>query len=348
MGDRVQVPLEEGNIVQFEVVEVRLNKETKTETISTIESDLITEFLYEDEDDENNGMAVENDDDDDDDDANFVENHITDIELEEESRFSVPKGKSKCLKIFNNKDDEKQKEPLYIVVKPIVGDPDVYVSFSFDNKYPDRSNYDVCDQTEGIRTIRLENPPRILHASVRSFKEENSRFSVIAFHESDSKLKEKHCGKKLSDDAAAPVSSENCTQCSFCGQMIQKTGIRLHELRCKRLNFRCGICGAVMRTGNKEKHMAFVHTKIKCQCGAELEQEAFQVHRRSECPFRMVKCVYCGITMRDNAIDEHQALCGSKSFKCAHCGKNVLRRDFSKHISEVHGFESIDDMRDIK
>lgn len=332
--------------MQFEVTELRENKDTKVESITTIDSDIITDFDYEDEDDDDNKMDVEGCDDDDDDDDNYVETHLSDTYVDEKYTFSIPKGKSRYLKIICN-DNNTKNEPIIVVTKPVIGDPDIYVSLSYENKYPDRTNYDLCDQTEGVRTLRIENPPRVMYVCARSFNGKNSRFSVIAFRESNSELEEKHCGKKLSD-GAAPVSSENYAPCSFCGQMIQKCGMRLHELRCRRLNFKCGICGAVIRTGNKEKHMSLVHTKIMCQCGVELEQEPFQVHRRSECPLRMVVCAYCGITLRGNAIDEHQALCGSKSFTCAHCNKNILRKDFCKHLSEVHGIEKMDQQKDIK
>lgn len=347
VGDFIQVPMDNENIIQFEVIEARMDKDTEVETISTIDVNLITEINYEKdpEEDKDDDINMGDDDDDDDEDANeYTEKHIDQIDIGEESIYDIPKGKSKYLRL-NIKNNE-GREAVIIVVKPIIGDPDVYLSLSNENEYPDWTNYDICDQTEGTRILRVDTPPHNIYACIRSFNKENSKFSVIALYESNSELKEKHCGKKLID--ATPVSLENYVSCSFCGKMIQQTNIRLHEMRCRRLNFRCGTCGAVMRIGNKEKHISLAHTKIKCQCGTELEQEALQVHRRSTCPYRIEVCGYCGLSLRAVNMEEHEAMCGSKSLTCAHCDKIILRRVFSKHLSEMHNIESINEKRDIK
>ena len=344
VGDFVQIPLDKENGIQFEVTDVRIDDETRVESISTVDVDLLT--TIESYKNESGGESAGNE-------ANNMEmksDETSEITLGEESMQNVPCGEYKHLRV-SVKDKE---DAVVIAVRPITGDPDVYVSLTDKNEQPDWTNYDVCDQTEGTRVLRVDAlQSNNIYIGLHDYNNRvNSKCVVVVFYESDNGLKEKYCGRKLIDAASSGSSDANNTidhgTCMFCGQKIPKAGMRLHELRCKRMNFKCEKCGTVAPARRKEKHMKLAHTKIQCQCGVELEQEALQAHRQRECPYQIGVCRYCGLSLRQGDLGEHQEVCGSKSYTCAHCGKNILRRNFLEHLHIQHKINSINLKNDTK
>lgn len=190
MGDFVQVPLDKESIIQFKVTDVRKDEDTKVESISTIDVDLLTTIEgYESETQDMNPDHESKRHE-----PNSPEMGTYEITVGEEATVDVPREEYRNIR-GNVKDS---KGEMIVVVRPVTGDPDVYVSLSCGNDHPDWTNYDVCDQTEGTRIIRVNTPHNNIYIGLHEYSGRDAKCTVVMFHENATELKEKYCGKKAS------------------------------------------------------------------------------------------------------------------------------------------------------
>jgi len=213
---------------------------------------------------------------------------------------------------------------------PVSGDPDLYISSKERN--PTQANFSWASQQKGAKKLSLATSdpkfsPGRYFIGVHGFQSD-AQFSITV------SLFEKHDGQALGGIVDAPNSDVKI--CPNCRRGIPAATFTLHEMQCARRNFRCADCGAVMPLDQKEKHLAVAHSKLRCECGAEFEQDLLAVHKEYECPKRLVNCVYCGMETAYNERFTHQNDCGSRTATCPHCSKIFKRRDMKTHIVEAH------------
>jgi len=61
------------------------------------------------------------------------------------------------------------------------------------------------------------------------------------------------------------------------------------------LHWHCTDCGLLIPALNeRDKHVKVVHGRIPCTCGVHLSMDLMRVHRRHDCPDRILTCRYCG------------------------------------------------------
>ena len=71
-------------------------------------------------------------------------------------------------------------------------------------------------------------------------------------------------------------AAEETKKCSTCERLIEASKIRLHEMGCARMNYKCRECGEVVAKEDKEEHDAEAHVPIKCQyCAFEAQKSKF-------------------------------------------------------------------------
>lgn len=147
-------------------------------------------------------------------------------------------------------------------------------------------------------------------------------------------------------NTAAPstVSSSNAelAVCFNCQKAIPPASKRIHEVQCHRLNYRCGACGEVMPVAFKNKHNHIKHTpvgclrifkrspksirvlsycnsQLSCRCGLHLEANALFVHRKTDCPLRLLNCYYCPLSIPARERGSHAGECGLLRSMCKVC-----------------------------
>ena len=88
----------------------------------------------------------------------------------------------------------------------------------------------------------------------------------------------------------APV--EETQLCSSCDKQIEKTKMRLHDIQCARMTYRCH-CGTAVAKSDKEHHESEMHTLSKCaDCGHEDTKQKIVEHSAS-CNKKPRFCDYC-------------------------------------------------------
>ena len=112
---------------------------------------------------------------------------------------------------------------------------------------------------------------------------------------------------------------------------------RMHELGCARHNYFCEKSQMVVAKADKEEHEATMLVEAECEfCGAKMM--AFQlVEHKKNCDQQPVKCKFfhlCGEMHPPGKMDEHLAICGTKTDKCPDCGEYVMRNDLRDHKQE--------------
>ncbi|XP_016841045.1 zinc finger protein 729-like isoform X2 [Nasonia vitripennis] len=139
-----------------------------------------------------------------------------------------------------------------------------------------------------------------------------------------------------------------CIKCSICENIIPLKGLRKHMktthtiinckkcgVKCENYDFwmkhkaeqcsskdddfvKCSICDFLTTNKNLYKHIKYQHTAIDCQrCGTKLENSTkLEEHLRNECVFR------------DKA-----------TIRCPTCNTLLKRKNFNKHMYEVHTFD---------
>jgi hypothetical protein len=152
----------------------------------------------------------------------------------------------------------------------------------------------------------------------------------------------------------APSSSTapQTRACENCGTSVPERTYDMHTSFCRRNNFRCAGCAAVLQlrlrathlhcptcravVGNGEaelaKHVEAFHTSLPCEaCGELLAPGSSEAHRATACPLRMTPCVYCKMPLPFRTRHDHEAKCGSRTVPCDYCGRLVVRKRLEGH-----------------
>jgi hypothetical protein len=61
-----------------------------------------------------------------------------------------------------------------------------------------------------------------------------------------------------------------------------------------------------------EKHRKLSHTKVRCECGVEMDPSMVDTHKGFECDRRPVECQYCHLNQEERSLGRHEvrrALC---------------------------------------
>ena len=82
-------------------------------------------------------------------------------------------------------------------------------------------------------------------------------------------------------------------KCSTCERDIEAAKIRMHEMGCARMNYKCRECGEVVAKSEKEEHETEAHVAVKCQfCSFEALKSKFGNHE-STCDMQPKPCQFC-------------------------------------------------------
>jgi hypothetical protein len=221
-----------------------------------------------------------------------------------------------------------------------VGDVDLYVSHSPDNKRPTPLAYTWKAQSHGSKRLQIEAADPQL---VRAVQEGWLYITVHAYATpSDSRVRFSLSCKHAGGDGRRLILESlselvDVKQCPHCRRDIPTTSYSLHEMACARHNWRCQVCGAVVPLAEKDKHRAVAHVVAECVCGVELPPEELQVHKEFECPKRLVSCIYCELQVPLDQRGEHQGMCGNRTVTCSLCHARHKRNGIQKHLVEEHG-----------
>lgn len=221
-----------------------------------------------------------------------------------------------------------------IDVKPTSGDPDLYVSSK--DRNPTQKSFTWALQQKGEKKLILSSSdpnfaPGRYFIGIHAFQTD-AKFSIsVSLYEGDE-------GYVLGGTSTETQTTQSgdLQFCSNCQRQVPAASFQLHSAQCARRNFRCIQCGLVMPVDQKDKHMSVIHGMLKCECGAEFEQDLLKLHKEYECPRRPVKCVFCGLELPYNERFKHQNDCGGRTATCPHCNKIFKRRDMKTHLVESH------------
>jgi len=135
-------------------------------------------------------------------------------------------------------------------------------------------------------------------------------------------------------NATEVQDTTDCSLCPNCGKYISNVSFNIHTMRCARFNVRCPECFESVPRTALEEHRKEKHIPIPCdQCGEMLLKADMQFHKDHSCPEGLVQCTFCQLNVLRKKLEEHQAVCGSRSTKCPVCGASVPKNMLDRHIS---------------
>ena len=121
--------------------------------------------------------------------------------------------------------------------------------------------------------------------------------------------------------------------CSHCDREISKSNYLIHDLRCKKINYRCDKCFEIIMFKDKLLHDD-THVIISCiSCLTEIEKGDLEEHQLY-CSDRFVECYICKDMITFKMLGEHISYCGSRTTRCDDCYKRFMLKDLENHICE--------------
>ncbi|XXG63582.1 hypothetical protein AAC387_Pa05g1734 [Persea americana] len=132
--------------------------------------------------------------------------------------------------------------------------------------------------------------------------------------------------------------SESSTAiCSHCEKAIPTSNIDLHYAHCSRFLEKCTICGDLIPKKHAKEHYLNTHAPVPCSlCGEEIEREVLALHKRENCPQRIVTCEYCDFLLPAVDLSKHQEVCGNRPEYCDLCNKYIWRHELNDHEILLH------------
>jgi hypothetical protein len=117
-------------------------------------------------------------------------------------------------------------------------------------------------------------------------------------------------------------------QCPNCDVYVSKSKFEMHELRCRRVVFRCDVCRKPVPTVDREAH-AQTHASVECAlgCGALLPQEEMHVHQQRDCEYILEKCKWCSRKHARREMKTHERDCGVEMVGCDVCLVSSVTRE---------------------
>ena len=132
----------------------------------------------------------------------------------------------------------------------------------------------------------------------------------------------------LSNKKQSNTSKSN--KCSNCLKTISTSKKCLHERFCKLNIKKCPICNDPIPKEEFEEHLdshrSYSSTKSKkTKCSSTK---------------KFVLCRYCGLSLSDDELNDHEYMCGSKSQQCLLCKKYIPKKFYENHLNnECEGFQ---------
>ena len=94
--------------------------------------------------------------------------------------------------------------------------------------------------------------------------------------------------------------------CSNCAKLIPKVRLIVHETFCIKNMMKCPQCPEIIYKNELEEH---------------IEEE----HSHSN-------CLYCNIELKNEFLNDHVILCGSRTDTCPYCMRNITRLEMQDHV----------------
>eukprot|EP00268_Persea_americana_P066839 TRINITY_DN9141_c0_g1_i8.p1 TRINITY_DN9141_c0_g1~~TRINITY_DN9141_c0_g1_i8.p1 ORF type:complete len:105 (+),score=7.90 TRINITY_DN9141_c0_g1_i8:376-690(+) len=86
-----------------------------------------------------------------------------------------------------------------------------------------------------------------------------------------------------------------------------------------------------------KEHYLNTHAPVPCSlCGEEIELEVLALHKRENCPQRIVTCEYCDFLLPAVDLSKHQEVCGNRPEYCDLCNKYIRRHELNDHEILLH------------
>ncbi|XP_051213971.1 uncharacterized protein [Lolium perenne] len=137
---------------------------------------------------------------------------------------------------------------------------------------------------------------------------------------------------------AAPDPVVTTSTCAHCNREIPSSNIALHSAHCARNLQKCEHCGDMVPRKHMDEHYDENHAPVNCsRCKQTVEHELWDLHKRMQCPQRMLVCQYCEFELPAVDIFEHQDVCGNRTEYCQPCKKYIRLREWIGHEILLHG-----------
>jgi hypothetical protein len=149
-------------------------------------------------------------------------------------------------------------------------------------------------------------------------------------------------------------------RCSNCAAIVPDATYAMHTAFCRRNNWKCPTCAAIVRIVDKDKgahshcpapgcvavlkspeevakHVDLKHTPQPCDmCGVPVHHAQYEAHIQRDCEYRRVNCVYCKLSVPAKDIHAHEAKCGGRTVSCDMCGQLIARKRLDRHKAVDH------------
>ena len=145
-------------------------------------------------------------------------------------------------------------------------------------------------------------------------------------------------------ESCAVLYCESCSifalgRCAICNQDTRrdvkretKQALCRIKVVCKNKEFGCT---AVLFYENIEEHEEnCLFERLLCifhHCDARVERKSYPTHIQN-CEYRLLVCVYCGISLQHKNLSSHIVNCELRFYVCPGCNKKVLNRFLAEHI----------------
>jgi len=138
--------------------------------------------------------------------------------------------------------------------------------------------------------------------------------------------------------AAALDPAVTTSTCAHCQREIPSSNIALHSAHCARNLQKCERCGDMVPRKHMDEHYDENHAPVNCSlCKQIVEHELWDLHKRMQCPQRILVCQYCEFELPAVDIFEHQDVCGNRTEYCQPCKKYIRLREWIGHEILLHG-----------
>lgn len=132
--------------------------------------------------------------------------------------------------------------------------------------------------------------------------------------------------------------------CDNCKLKIARQNYTIHTLHCARHLEVCNKCGEPVPKDKLKDHMNTEHAEENCtKCGKSMEKGLLQEHAQSDCPKRLISCLYCELELPSNEMIAHAEYCGTRTEKCTECGEFVMLKYTQLHLESNHKFLKLQD-----
>lgn len=98
---------------------------------------------------------------------------------------------------------------------------------------------------------------------------------------------------------------QDTTPCVNCSKPIPTSRLIVHETFCVRHMTKCPQCPEIVYKSELSEHIE--------------EEHSFS------------KCLFCDIELRNELLESHVIVCGSRTDQCPYCDRNIKRMDFKEH-----------------